>query len=62
MLVLVESGGGVSLKTGVFAGRKSLKGTLVPVGDSDLNERNENLKFFLYCYYCTQEQESQLKS
>lgn len=40
MLVLVESGGGVSLKTGVFAG-KSLKGTLVPVGDSDLNERKK---------------------
>lgn len=61
MLVLVESGGGLSLKTGVFAG-KSLKGTLVPVGDSDLNERKKKCKFFSYCCYCTQEQESQLKS
>lgn len=49
MLVLVESGGGVSLKTGVFAG-KSLNGSLAPVGDSDLNERKKKLKFFSYCY------------
>lgn len=62
MLVLVESGGGASLKTGVFAG-KSLKGTLVPVGDSDLNERKKkNHEFFSYCYHRTPKQESQLKS
>lgn len=46
MLVLVESGRGVNLETGVFVG-KSLRGAVLLVGDSDLKDRKHKILILL---------------
>lgn len=42
VLVLVESGRGLNLETGVFVG-KSLRGAVVFVGDSNLKDRKQKI-------------------
>lgn len=46
MLVLVESGRGVNLETGVFVG-KSLRGAVLLVGDSNLKDRKHKILILL---------------
>lgn len=57
VLVLVTCGEGVNLETGVFVG-KSLKGTAVLVGDSDLKDGKQKVSILLTLTFLKEGQSS----